>query len=138
MKYCIIKQAITLKSYRGGVYVGSNNRNCIDFHCREGQYGNLGSRLERQTFSLCLWCKHLLIKHIKYIYFFLFLFLENACDINSFLVQGVFSSGIGYYLSGVVLKEKGPVFVTAFSPLSLIVVAILSSFIFSEQRRVGK
>ncbi|KAL1553932.1 WAT1-related protein-like protein [Salvia divinorum] len=52
-------------------------------------------------------------------------------------VMGIFSSGMGYYLAGVVINAKGPVFLTAFSPLSLIIVAILSSFIFAEQMRVG-
>ena len=52
-------------------------------------------------------------------------------------VQGIFSSGLGYYLAGVVINAKGPVFLTAFSPLSLVIVAIMSSFIFAEQMRVG-
>ncbi|KAK6158186.1 hypothetical protein DH2020_005500 [Rehmannia glutinosa] len=55
-----------------------------------------------------------------------------------YTLQGVISSGITYYLSGVIMKEKGPVFVTAFNPLSMVIVAILSSFIFAEQMTVGK
>ncbi|XP_012847464.1 PREDICTED: WAT1-related protein At2g37460-like [Erythranthe guttata] len=34
---------------------------------------------------------------------------------------GVFSSGVTYFLQGVVMKQRGPVFVTAFSPLNVIV-----------------
>ncbi|GFP99940.1 wat1-related protein at2g39510 [Phtheirospermum japonicum] len=49
---------------------------------------------------------------------------------------GVISSGITYYLSGVIMKEKGPVFMTAFNPLSMVIVAIISSFIFPEQMTV--
>ncbi|KAL3652676.1 hypothetical protein CASFOL_002357 [Castilleja foliolosa] len=35
-------------------------------------------------------------------------------------------------------QEKGPVFVTAFNPLSMVIVAIMSPFIFAEQMTVGK
>ncbi|GFP99296.1 wat1-related protein at2g39510 [Phtheirospermum japonicum] len=37
----------------------------------------------------------------------------------AYVYGGVISSGITYYLSGVIMKEKGPVFVTAFNPLSM-------------------
>ncbi|KAK6158187.1 hypothetical protein DH2020_005501 [Rehmannia glutinosa] len=43
----------------------------------------------------------------------------------AYVYGGVISSGITYYLSGVIMKEKGPVFVTAFNPLSMVIVAIL-------------
>nr|GMD26043.1 WAT1-related protein At2g39510-like [Ipomoea batatas] len=36
------------------------------------------------------------------------------------------------------MKEKGPVFVTAFNPLSMIIVAIMGSFMLSEQLDLGK
>ncbi|CAA0836433.1 WAT1-related protein [Striga hermonthica] len=52
--------------------------------------------------------------------------------------SGVFCSGIAYYVQGVVMKERGPVFVTAFSPLSMVIVAILSSFILAEQMYLGR
>ncbi|CAI9779025.1 unnamed protein product [Fraxinus pennsylvanica] len=51
---------------------------------------------------------------------------------------GIFCSGITYYIQGMVMKERGPVFVTAFSPLSMIIVAVLSSFIFAEQMFLGR
>lgn len=54
------------------------------------------------------------------------------------LMQGVMCSGVTYYIQGVVMKIKGPVFVTAFNPLSLILVAILSSFILSEIMFLGR
>ncbi|GFP99304.1 wat1-related protein at2g39510 [Phtheirospermum japonicum] len=56
----------------------------------------------------------------------------------AYVYGGVVSSGVTYYLSGVIMKEKGPVFVTAFNPLSMVIVAIMSSFIFAEQMTVGK
>ncbi|KAK4478916.1 hypothetical protein RD792_014423, partial [Penstemon davidsonii] len=51
---------------------------------------------------------------------------------------GIISSGVTYYVSGIIMKEKGPVFVTAFNPLNMVIVAILSSFIFAEQLELGK
>lgn len=53
-------------------------------------------------------------------------------------LQGIVSSGITYYISGMIMEEKGPVFVTAFNPFNMIIVAVLSSFIFAEQMTVGK
>lgn len=57
---------------------------------------------------------------------------------DGFWMQGIICSAIAYYIQGVVMKEKGPVFVSAFSPLSMIIVAILSSFIFAEQQYFGR
>ncbi|XP_028759141.1 WAT1-related protein At5g07050-like [Neltuma alba] len=45
---------------------------------------------------------------------------------------GIVSSGIAYYVQGVVMQRRGPVFVTAFSPLMMIIVAIMGSFILAE------
>ncbi|XP_073132381.1 WAT1-related protein At5g07050-like [Henckelia pumila] len=50
---------------------------------------------------------------------------------------GVVSSGIAYYVQGLVMKKRGPVFVTAFSPLMMIIVAIMGSFILAEKIFVG-
>ncbi|CAI9762043.1 unnamed protein product [Fraxinus pennsylvanica] len=52
--------------------------------------------------------------------------------------SGIFCSGIAYYIQGLVMKERGPVFVTAFSPLGMIIVAVLSSFILAEQMFLGR
>ncbi|XP_042005011.1 WAT1-related protein At2g39510-like [Salvia splendens] len=51
---------------------------------------------------------------------------------------GLICSGVAYYVSGVIMKEKGPVFVTSFNPLNMVIVAGMSSFILSEQLNVGK
>ncbi|KAJ4976783.1 hypothetical protein NE237_001889 [Protea cynaroides] len=53
------------------------------------------------------------------------------------LYSGILCSGIAYYVQGMIMKERGPVFITAFSPLDMIIVAILSSFILAEQLWVG-
>ncbi|XP_034918939.1 WAT1-related protein At2g39510-like isoform X1 [Populus alba] len=52
--------------------------------------------------------------------------------------SGVVCSGIGYYVQGLIMKRKGPVFVTAFSPLSMVIVAILGSFFLKEILCVGR
>ena len=53
-------------------------------------------------------------------------------------MQGVICSGLGYYLGGIIMKQKGPVFVTAFNPLSMVIVAFLGSIVLSEQLNLGR
>ncbi|XP_074306791.1 WAT1-related protein At5g07050-like [Silene latifolia] len=50
---------------------------------------------------------------------------------------GIISSGIAYYVQGIVMEKRGPVFVTAFSPLMMIIVAFMGSFILAEKIYVG-
>ncbi|KAF9599353.1 hypothetical protein IFM89_036810, partial [Coptis chinensis] len=50
---------------------------------------------------------------------------------------GIVSSSIAYYVQGLVMRKRGPVFVTAFSPLMMIVVAIMGSFILAERIYLG-
>ncbi|CAL1387266.1 unnamed protein product [Linum trigynum] len=52
--------------------------------------------------------------------------------------SGVICSGMSYYIQGVVLKTKGPVFVTAFSPLCMVLVAIMGSIFLSEVLYMGR
>uniref|UniRef100_A0A6N2LQ20 EamA domain-containing protein n=1 Tax=Salix viminalis TaxID=40686 RepID=A0A6N2LQ20_SALVM len=52
--------------------------------------------------------------------------------------SGVICSGIGYYVQGLIMKRKGPVFVTAFSPLSMVIVAVLGSFFLKEILYMGR
>uniref|UniRef100_M8BY73 Auxin-induced protein 5NG4 n=1 Tax=Aegilops tauschii TaxID=37682 RepID=M8BY73_AEGTA len=51
---------------------------------------------------------------------------------------GVMCSGVAYYLQGIVIQERGPVFVTAFCPLCMIIVTVLGSFILSEVITLGR
>lgn len=53
-------------------------------------------------------------------------------------MQGIICAGAGYYISGVIMRERGPVFVTAFNPLSMVIVAILGSFMLAEQLVLGR
>ncbi|RDX99931.1 WAT1-related protein [Mucuna pruriens] len=50
---------------------------------------------------------------------------------------GIVTSSISYYVQGLVIKKRGPVFATAFSPLMMIIVAIMGSFILAEQIYLG-
>ncbi|XP_010544709.1 PREDICTED: WAT1-related protein At4g08290 isoform X1 [Tarenaya hassleriana] len=53
------------------------------------------------------------------------------------LYTGIISSGLTYYVQGMVMKTRGPVFVTAFNPLCMVLVAVLASFILHEQIHLG-
>ncbi|KAG4109724.1 hypothetical protein ERO13_D13G003900v2 [Gossypium hirsutum] len=50
---------------------------------------------------------------------------------------GIVTSSISYYVQGLVIKKRGPVFATAFSPLMMIIVAIMGSFILAEKIFLG-
>ncbi|KAJ8766052.1 hypothetical protein K2173_020568 [Erythroxylum novogranatense] len=52
--------------------------------------------------------------------------------------SGVLCSGVAYCIQGMVMKVKGPVFVTAFNPLSMVIVAIMGSFMLSEVMYLGR
>lgn len=52
--------------------------------------------------------------------------------------SGIVCSGIAYYVQSVVNKSRGPVFVTAFSPLSMIITAVLGAIVLSEQVHLGR
>nr|GMD76170.1 WAT1-related protein At4g08300-like [Ipomoea batatas] len=49
----------------------------------------------------------------------------------------VICSGIAYYVQSVVNKTRGPVFVTAFSPLSMVITAVLAAIILAENVHAG-
>ncbi|XP_054811303.1 WAT1-related protein At5g07050-like [Prosopis cineraria] len=50
---------------------------------------------------------------------------------------GIVTSSLTYYVQGLVINKKGPVFATAFSPLMMIIVAIMGSFILAEKIYLG-
>ncbi|KAK6933218.1 EamA domain [Dillenia turbinata] len=54
------------------------------------------------------------------------------------LYSGIICSGLAFFISGLIMKEKGPVFVTTFNPLSMVIVTILGFFILSEQLLLGR
>ncbi|KAK1415589.1 hypothetical protein QVD17_31372 [Tagetes erecta] len=60
-------------------------------------------------------------------------------DIKLFaaIYSGIMCSGFAYYISGVVMQERGPVFVTAFNPLAMVIIVILGSFVLAEKLNLG-
>ncbi|XP_071721851.1 WAT1-related protein At5g07050-like [Rutidosis leptorrhynchoides] len=50
---------------------------------------------------------------------------------------GIVSSSMAYYVQGKVVQRTGPIFLTAFSPLTMILVAIMGSFILAEKIYLG-
>ncbi|XP_077240153.1 WAT1-related protein At5g07050-like [Tasmannia lanceolata] len=50
---------------------------------------------------------------------------------------GIVSSSVAYYVQGLVMQKRGPVFATAFSPLMMIIVAIMGSLILAEKIFLG-
>lgn len=56
----------------------------------------------------------------------------------SAIYTGIFCSGLGYYLQGVVMKTRGPVFVTTFNPFCMVIVAIMGYFLLAEQMFLGR
>ncbi|KAH7654875.1 WAT1-related protein [Dioscorea alata] len=50
---------------------------------------------------------------------------------------GIVTSSIAYYVQGLVMEKRGPVFASAFSPLMMIIMAIMGSFILAEKIYLG-
>ncbi|XP_022958266.1 WAT1-related protein At1g21890-like [Cucurbita moschata] len=53
------------------------------------------------------------------------------------LYSGIVCSGIAYYVQGAVMKERGPIFVTSFSPLCTVITAALSSIFLADKVHLG-
>ncbi|GLJ41350.1 hypothetical protein SUGI_0855870 [Cryptomeria japonica] len=51
--------------------------------------------------------------------------------------SGILGSGVAYFVQGMCMKVKGPVFATAFSPLTMIISAIMDSIILHQNIYVG-
>lgn len=64
--------------------------------------------------------------------------MHKQTEIVATLYSGIVRSGASYYVSGLVMKEKGPFFVTAFNPLGMVIVAIVSSFALAERLVLGR
>ncbi|GFP99184.1 wat1-related protein at2g39510 [Phtheirospermum japonicum] len=108
-----ILQATTLKSYPAGLSLTS-------LICMVGALQGAVLTLVVERSNAAIWSIGWDIKLLAYVY------------------GGIICSGVTYYVSGVIMKEKGPVFVTSFNPLNMIIVAVTSSFVLAEQLNVGK
>ncbi|XP_022932786.1 WAT1-related protein At5g07050-like [Cucurbita moschata] len=51
---------------------------------------------------------------------------------------GIVSSSIAYYVQGMIMQKRGPVFVTAFTPMIMIIVAIMATFMLADNIYVGR
>ncbi|VAI61436.1 unnamed protein product [Triticum turgidum subsp. durum] len=51
---------------------------------------------------------------------------------------GIVCSGVAYYVQGIVSRQRGPVFVTAFNPLCMIITAVMGSIILKEEINLGR
>ncbi|KAE8669455.1 WAT1-related protein [Hibiscus syriacus] len=51
--------------------------------------------------------------------------------------SGIVCFGMAYYVQGIMIWEQGPVFVTSFSPLCVIITAALGTFILAEKVHLG-
>lgn len=109
----IILQAITLKSYPAELSLTA-------LICFVGTIVSSGVALVMERGNFKAWSLHFDIQLLTVVY------------------TGVICSGVTYYIQGVVMQTKGPVFVTAFNPLSMVLVAIMSSFILSEIMFLGR
>ncbi|KAF3637701.1 putative vacuolar protein sorting-associated protein 27-like [Capsicum annuum] len=107
-------QAITLKKYPAGLSLTS-------LICMAGALQGTALTLVVQRGNFGIWSLHL-----------------GSSKFYASLYCGIVTSGIGYYMSGLIMNVKGPVFVTSFNPLNMIIVAILGSFILSEQLNLGR
>ena len=47
-------------------------------------------------------------------------------------------SGVAYYVQGIVSRQRGPVFVTAFNPLCMIITAVMGSIVLKEEITRGR
>ncbi|KAL9421953.1 hypothetical protein AB3S75_034261 [Citrus x aurantiifolia] len=109
----MVLQAITLKSY-------PTELSLTALICLMGTIEGTIVALFLERGNAAVWSIHLDSKLLAAVY------------------SGVICSGIGYYVSGVVMKDRGPVFVTAFNPLCMIIVAIMGSFLLSEIMYLGR
>ncbi|KAK4579076.1 hypothetical protein RGQ29_028947 [Quercus rubra] len=108
-----ILQAITLKSYPAELTLAV-------LICLIGTLESAILALTLERGNLAAWSIHLDTKLLAAVY------------------TGVVCSGFALYIQGLVIKEKGPVFLTAFNPLSTILVAIIGSFILFETIYLGR
>ncbi|KAK7379163.1 hypothetical protein VNO80_04616 [Phaseolus coccineus] len=63
--------------------------------------------------------------------------LHDAIKLSSALYAGVLSTGLGYSLMSWAIERKGPLYVSVFTPLQLVLTAILSWALLREKLYVG-
>lgn len=67
------------------------------------------------------------------------LYIANITYILTIInTQGIFGSGVTFYLVSWVIASRGPVFSAMFAPLSLVITTILSALLLQENVYVGR
>jgi drug/metabolite transporter (DMT)-like permease len=51
--------------------------------------------------------------------------------------SGIVCSGVAFYVQGLVTRTRGPVFVTAFQPLCMLITAVMGSILLKEETTLG-
>ncbi|XP_010534299.1 PREDICTED: WAT1-related protein At2g39510-like [Tarenaya hassleriana] len=106
-------QALTLKAYPAVLSLAA-------WICFIGATEGSIAALVMERHNISAWSLHIDIKLFAAVY------------------SGVICSGVGYYVQGMIMRKKGPVFVTAFNPLSMVIVTIISSLVFHEGIHLGR
>ncbi|KAJ8428085.1 hypothetical protein Cgig2_025394 [Carnegiea gigantea] len=109
----VILQATTLQSYPAEMSLTA-------LICMAGTVEGAIIALVMERGNASIWALHLDSQLLAYVY------------------SGIICSGIGYCMQGMIMQQRGPVFVTAFSPLSMIIVAVMGSFFLAEQLSLGR
>lgn len=109
----IILQAITLKSYPAELTLTT-------LICMTGTFQGAVFAFAMERSNFAAWSIQFDVRLLAVVY------------------SGIICSGVGYYFQGVVMQIKGPVFLTAFNPLHMVLVAILGSFILHEILCLGR
>ncbi|KAL4575121.1 hypothetical protein LXL04_021962 [Taraxacum kok-saghyz] len=108
----VILQAVTLKSYTASLSLTT-------LICMMGALEGSILTLVAENGNASVWAVNWDIKLFAAIY------------------SGIVCSGCAYYISGLVMQQRGPVFVTAFNPLGMVIIAILGSCILAEKLNLG-
>ncbi|GAY45174.1 hypothetical protein CUMW_087510 [Citrus unshiu] len=111
--FFIILQAITLKAYPAELSLTA-------WICFFGTVEGTLAALIMERGKASIWAIHWDTKLVASVY------------------SGIICSGLTYYIQGIVMKDRGPVFVAAFSPLCMVIVAIMSTIILAEQMYLGR
>ncbi|XP_045802214.1 WAT1-related protein At2g37460-like [Trifolium pratense] len=67
-----------------------------------------------------------------------FILLSTLSNATSNIFQGIFCSGLDFYLRGQVMQARGPVFGTMFNPVCMILVAMSGYFFLDKQQFLGR
>uniref|UniRef100_A0A7N1A759 WAT1-related protein n=1 Tax=Kalanchoe fedtschenkoi TaxID=63787 RepID=A0A7N1A759_KALFE len=108
----VILQAHTLKSFPAGLSLTS-------LICLMGSLEGAAVALVAERGNTAIWAIRFDIKLLAAIY------------------GGIVNSGVAYYVQSIVIKDRGPVFSTSFSPLGLIIITIFGSVMLGEQLHLG-